>query len=451
MKGRGSHLVRGMTPEGARASSSRIARAGATAIFSALTLTTTCPALGYRTNADLAEITDSERVVWSTAVVTLEVTGNSPGPFAQDATRLALQTALQQWDAPPCSALRLQLDANSGPAAAPGDGRNTVQWLTDGWLGGADSPSYADVQFEKSGSGAWTIAEADIYLNSKHPTFRDPGATADYLRAILAHEIGHVVGLIHPCELTATEGAPICSDAHVKQLMHPLYSSMRTELSADDMAGLCFLYPIEASKPAKVPVQDSPPNTSVEPDNICHRNSDCPDGMHCSLMSCVGMVGELGDPCRHSGDCESSACYRFCSGSCHSDEDCRAGEICEPTAGVKGACIGERRGYGEPCQTADDCLSGYCVDGAAQTAICTRPCEENPTACPRDWVCEDLQTGDGKVCAPPLRELGGGGCACNVHQRGNSPTIILLLLIGALIGVNRRLRGRPMFRCEVKC
>lgn len=397
----------------------------------------------YLTNADLPEIAGAtERVVWTDASVAFRISGDGPGAFTADATRLALLGALQQWTAPTCSALELQISAVTSSAAAPGDGQNTVQWLNEGWPGSADSPGYTDVQLVKGADGVWAIEEADIYLNSKHATLSDPAATTDYLRAILAHEVGHVVGLIHPCEMEVADGASICGLANDTQLMHPIYAAQRTELSSDEVEGLCFLYP-KAVDPGGTPATPSVPDFSKY---MCQSDGDCQDEMHCAGSTCVGGLGELGDPCKHAGDCASAACREFCSEPCATDSDCEDGASCKSTKGPTGACVGARVGYGETCKKSEACLSGYCLEGVEKAGVCTRLCGIDELACPLDWTCQHIEAADEDVCAPLETPLDDSGCALGAAKPGRSGLWNFALLLGALVGMYRRLRSRGAAR-----
>ena len=64
----------------------------------------------------------------------------------------------------------------------------------------------------------------------------------------------------------------------------------------------------------------------------------------------------------------------------------------------------EQGGFGWPCETGDDCQSGFCIDGP-EGKVCTTTCL---TECPKDWTCEETSVGGPDVayiCLPPFRNL----------------------------------------------
>jgi MYXO-CTERM domain-containing protein len=85
-----------------------------------------------------------------------------------------------------------------------------------------------------AGSESGLIVDADVELNSQDLSLTtgpsDPGQTA--LKYVMAHELGHFLGLAH----SDVDGA----------LMSPGYRSLPPEadlLSADDVAAICAVYP----------------------------------------------------------------------------------------------------------------------------------------------------------------------------------------------------------------
>jgi hypothetical protein len=134
--------------------------------------------------------------------------------------------------------------------------------------------------------GDGTILDADVELNGVNFTFTvdvtsataRPGTTVADLENTLTHELGHVQGLAHTCwDHIAPEpplddaGNPIpdCNgpvpDAILNTTMYP-YALMPGEtskrnLSADDVRGICELYPAPTASP--------PPGCYAELDGGC--------------------------------------------------------------------------------------------------------------------------------------------------------------------------------------
>lgn len=68
-----------------------------------------------------------------------------------------------------------------------------------------------------------------------HPS---PLGTRD-VQAMLTHEIGHALGLLHNCD----EEAGACTPSEAAAVMYPSYrGEAQRVLERDDIDGLCFLY-----------------------------------------------------------------------------------------------------------------------------------------------------------------------------------------------------------------
>jgi MYXO-CTERM domain-containing protein len=120
----------------------------------------------------------------------------------------------------------------------------------------------------------------------------------------------------------------------------------------------------------------------------------CPDGGYCDAMACgeglcrpagEGGGSPLGATCANGGDCISRFCAvqadgaSVCARSCTPGTlSCFAGEVCSALADACGACLASgavpgARGFGEPCRSDGECLSGFCfTDG--DPAACGDSC-----------------------------------------------------------------------------
>ena len=363
----------------------------------------------------------------------------APGLLRSDVVE-AIETAFSNWSEPACSGVDLRYDGIATRAAALGDGINTIEWVEAGWEHGADSAGVTDVQYERSDGGDWYIAEADIYLNAQHHSWRLNGAGSDSERdvvSVVTHEVGHVLGLLHPCELDGEADAPDCAGELALRgaTMYPAYSAEQASLSEDDEAGACFLYPREdcttggcaeglecidarcvttcggaLCEPDEVCVDDRcVPYCSVEPCRggaRCDVDDHCESGFRCIAGSCARAETPLGDPCSTSRQCESGACHPdgYCAQPCGA-ESCAVQDRCiDGLDGVLTCAAGQRQ-FGETCGESNDCLGGECADGLGDRPFCTRLCGADRLVCPKFWTCHEID--DRRVCVPPTP---GGGC-----------------------------------------
>ena len=213
----------------------------------------------YRTGSDLPEFAESrdEIVRWRHSSLAYEVTG-----ARADELHDAARWAASQWAAVDCARVTFREMLASGAPAAPNDGRNTITFVDSGWMElgfAADAAATTDVRYRSMGDGAVEITEADIYLNAERFDFAsdEPAAGERSLRATLLHELGHFLGLLHPCEPDGADGAPLCSSDHRDSVIFPLNdSSPRLTLSADE-----WLACVSCTTPSAAPKAPLSPST----------------------------------------------------------------------------------------------------------------------------------------------------------------------------------------------
>ncbi|UJR84270.1 Hypothetical protein I5071_63470 [Sandaracinus amylolyticus] len=286
----------------------------------------------------------------------------------------AAVSAFATWESAECMPIDAELGGVAEMPARAGDGRNTIGVVSSGWVERgfpAGRGATTDVRLSRSSDGVATIVEADIYLNLADYEFAFGSASAEVLdvQAVLTHEIGHLLGLLHPCEHGGTSGAPDCagSEAYAESAVYPTYEgeSART-LGADDVAGLCALY---ASSAACSPA--------------CAPDHECVDG-RCVLASCA------------DGGCSSA-----CDGGVCAVDRCDVGTPCETgTCAIGGAARGgcvEPGSTGAPCAVGEECESGRCVSSESQAGYCTVDCATDDNCAPSERCA--LVAGR-RVCAP---------------------------------------------------
>ena len=92
------------------------------------------------------------------------------------------------------------------------------------------------------------ILDADIELNGAYVAFSvdDNHGSAFRCSEPLTHEVGHLIGFDHNC----SEAAGSCSRRDREATMYesaPAEEVQKRTLAADDLEGVCAVYPIEAS------------------------------------------------------------------------------------------------------------------------------------------------------------------------------------------------------------
>jgi Matrixin len=407
----------------------------------------------FRSSADLPEFEGQALVVMTNPTLVFELNESVPPGLNQDVVQREIQRAVDTWTEPGCTNLVPGEVVISKREAKPGDGRNSVQWVSD-WNGRGfpkASPGATDVQYVKDQDGQWVISEADVYLNLNFDWTTDPALDdRKSVRAVLTHEFGHALGLLHPCELDGADGAPECSSsaAFATTEMYPVYSPTQVSLTDDDVAGLCFLYAPgcrDSTCPtgtlcvggACVPrcgdascapsfecVNNQCVSTGCDGvsclGNTCADDSDCAPREFCEASRCARGMLLLGDACQHAHDCADGACLAgTCAQACSTRSPCRDGRPCDVDTG---ACHSELAPMGASCHFATDCSGGYCAADGASEAFCTRPCGDGEPPCPSGWVCR--RANGERVCSADNRTSG----ACSFAPASSSPFPFLELM-----------------------
>lgn len=385
-------------------------------------LTWSSAAQAYRTIEDTPEFYGDGTVRWKDDRVAINVAES------EQLTVALVDEAAKLWNDVSCSQLTLEVATSAG-GAKPQDGENTVAWIRNGWKERGfsdDSPALTDSEFAQDSNGVWQIVEADIYLNAQY--FHGQSSNR-VLVTILAHELGHVIGLEHPCEVVASSAVPACGGAFETLLMNPVYSSSRSQLAADDKAGVCYLYP------------GAEPCTSADcllapvEGGACESGPSCAAPATCESGACSRGNLRLGDPCDRATECSSGTCLGYCTITCTSSAECQAGENCVRVDGQMGACVGvggHVGGIGERCDEPTDCESGLCLQAAAEPASCTARCASS-LDCPAGWACSKAAHAGGEILACVPEDPDAAGWSCGFKSVGGNGwgSWILMLLVGA--------------------
>jgi hypothetical protein len=443
-------------------------------------------ASAYKTLSDTAEFADTapNSVVWDHEIVSYSIGSDLPLGLDEASVQQVVATAFQRWESVACATIKTNNDGFTSAGSVLGDGVNTISWVREGWTLDRAVGAHTDLIAEKRQDGSFAIVEADVQLNAEDFDWTidaTPDAHTKELRSILLHEIGHFLGLSHPCApqsgacsdgCDADEGLPQCTPDEDAVVMNPVYDASRVNLSEDDIAGFCALYPrsdcdeqtpcadgfecvsgacLKACGDALCRTGETCVDATCKPacsgatcEATCATNTDCTLGEVCSPGGqCTSGDVPLGEPCAVDGDCDLGLCNDgVCAKACQKDAECADAETCAPPASADtwGLCQGSPLPFGAKCASAEVCASGECLTRAPGDDVCTRTCGEHDPACPANWDCKTV---DGKsVCAPQTTAATGG---CAIQPRAPSPTPLRTACAAALFAlfiIRRRSRAR---------
>jgi hypothetical protein len=152
--------------------------------------------------------------------------------------------SFQAWEDVACSDITFPLAAIIPDLRAEyvdeGENRNVVVALKSGWTYDRGALAVTTSAYDvKTG----VVVDADIEINAEHFTFARvdptcmPNAGTMDLRNTITHEAGHVIGLDHPPNTPSYEDVTMYASA-------PPCEDKKRTLEADDIDGLCSIYPV---------------------------------------------------------------------------------------------------------------------------------------------------------------------------------------------------------------
>lgn len=360
-----------------------------------------CGTRAYRTLLTHPGVDGDVPPAWQSGFA-IAISSDHPGNLSFSSVESAFHEARAVWNGTGCQAPTISYGGVSVHSGVLGDGVSTIEWVYEGWtnLGlPSDSMATTDVQLVQQADGRWDIDEADIRINAEHFTWvvgePTPTSTQRNLIAVLTHELGHALGLQHPCETPARGDASICDSSFEDTMMYPFYDGRaRLTRSQDDVDGLCAVYPCSGED--CTPTLPCQGEGCVPSSALCFSDLNCPAAAHCVDFVCVN--DPLFDPCTTHDDCTAGVCGSegyctvSCMASCGEQSVCRSDE-CAPVG----------RLFGETCEFSDDCQSEVCLDRDGE-ARCSRTCA-GATSCPLGYTCGDV---DGQAVCSLVRH---GSCS----------------------------------------
>ena len=225
-----------------------------------------------------------------------------------------------------------------------------------------------------------TIHEADIAFNGLHHkwTVGSMGFATVDVRNVAVHEIGHFFGLQHVLHGYDAADPP--------SMIPTADQGLKTQTpEADDLAGLCFLYPADShacTSDADCPYILDQGNQG----EFYHGILACTEGL-CGGISTVIPGGDVGETCLGDADCaDGLRCVSgTCTTPCTTDADCPPPSICSGSTCHNPTSSGpSHQDELTPCGNHFDCLSGgfdlsnlgICVP-AGDGSYCRQVCQQD--------------------------------------------------------------------------
>ncbi|RMG16569.1 MAG: hypothetical protein D6729_10645 [Deltaproteobacteria bacterium] len=331
----------------------------------------------------------------------------------------AVEAGFHTWESQTCTSLAFtrQADYPGAPTISCNDGVNLVMWLESGWPPdvGPEAIGVTTPCFDPS---TGEIGDADIWFNGVDYQWATDGRLDRVdVQNIATHEIGHFFGLGHSQY----------SDATMYYASAGNGETVRSTLSSDDVAAVCYLYPVNCNgngdcTPPEVCInrrcQPAPPppaglGEACTEDQACQQgtgdnNAFCIQaaqgfpGGYCSIWGCSptdaqgscptgGRCEDFGtdsqgnpvhlcmDACNpENPDCRDPdyLCLRrsatdptdgICYPRCSSDADCGQQSVCDSISGLCTAPGNPNAKVGDACAQDSDCeTGGWCIPETSQ-------------------------------------------------------------------------------------
>jgi hypothetical protein len=358
---------------------------------------------------------------WNTTNVGFRVDARGASTIADGSDVTAIRNAIESWNSVSCATTGAVYlgDVQTNDPRVARDGNNNV-WFearASRWPHGSGTLGITSTNFQGSGcNGGGSrpyagchLIDADVQFNAV--SHLDRWSTADQagrnrmdIESIAVHELGHAMGIDHPCE-----------NCTVDAVMTPAYVGYPfRHLRQDDVNALCGIYPGQQGGIGWGCTRntDCTHNRCVD-DGVAQyctiECGTCPTGYDCRAHegrelclrsdalaeaagqgeACVGRPCETGLLCL--GDENDARCYTDCGGGAHL---CPGGTTCRQFDGNNqtiSVCIdGGNTAEGESCNSLYACAAGLECAPLGNRYLCRRACTSD-AQCPDGSVCQDVE------------------------------------------------------------
>ena len=262
----------------------------------------------------------------------------------------ALRASFRAWACVEGTGIRFEEDDAPGSAQIDdSDGKNSLFWDETGDECGM-GPGTLGITVGDVGTGF--RQQADICFNGRDSDWGVGSATD--IESIAMHEIGHMIGLDHPCDSDADPASCLSPEDSV---MFPSWSGINErEPRSSDVAGVVSLYPLSGDSGCDAPFSEG---------EKCGCNDECVVGLLCV-----------------PDGLQQLRCGRACTST---DRDCGAAATCvldvpQDGGAAPGICVAVQanKPAGAVCVQGGECESGTCTAVIALgSSICLVVCDND--------------------------------------------------------------------------
>ncbi len=320
-------------------------------------------ATGSISNDGCGSCTTSNATRWVNPVVGVRFESSQrPSEVSSAEWSTIVNNVTNQWSSVPGSNLSVQ-NLGSG-SRDPGlqDGQNVLLWINSQSeyisLLGAGGLGALGVTLSSIDLCSRDITDADIVMNAVPGAVQLPWSAdrddcdrfqdrCTSAKAVLLHEMGHLVGLGHPCPDDSCKNWSVMAASGGR--------GDPEELRISDIAGIEAIYPGSGSGAG----------------SACSSNGDCPSPLICGFSDGL----------------------RYCTSLCSSDSDCADGFECDEAGSGECVFLGTIvPSVGEACVPPYyECENDAVCLGDESSALCYERCNPNGSnTCPASFECVDI-------------------------------------------------------------